>query len=276
VAQSEASGEYLLRDDIDDTAGTAMYALTSTADASTEHDPREAVPSIECAVRGIDRSVSSVNDLNSSSVLHTDPSVRTSARPALYAFRGNDQLDNPNAHPMSGLLLSQIRESLTSSRVDASEYFLPAASKRTASNVDLYSVADTAMRRASNTSRAGANDVIDFGSGWGAIKTLHMSAAAVAFHHQSVGDTSKPCGFHKLVPDSGNPAINLASVHAAGYDIYVSPRPLQQQHRSGSQSVGRDDTNKQCLPTPTMAVTVNPSVSISKSTLACPKQSSLV
>jgi hypothetical protein len=232
VAQTEASGEYLLRDDIDDTAGTAMYALTSTADASTEHDPREAVPSIECAVRGIDRSVSSVNDLNSSSVLQTDSTARTSV------FKG------------------------------------------TSSTVGLHSGAGTAAGSASDKHGTGASQLLDLGNGCGTIKTMHMSAAAVALQHQSarpVGDASKPCGFHKLVPDSGNPAINLASVHAAGYDIYVSPRPLQQQHRSGSQSVGRDDTNNQCLSTPAMVVTVNPTVSLSKSSSACSsKQSSLV
>jgi hypothetical protein len=145
------------------------------------------------------------------------------------------------------------------------------------STAGVHSVAGTVAGRARDTNRAGANGVIDFGKGCGIMKTLHMSAAAVALHHQSVGDASKLCGFHKLVPDSGDPAINLTSVHAAGYDIYVSPRPLQQQHRSGSQSVGSDDTNKQCLSTPAMVVTVNPTVSISKSSSACSsKQSSLV
>jgi hypothetical protein len=231
VAQSEASGEYLFRDDIHDAAGTAMYALTSTADASTEHDPREAVPSIECAVRGIDGSVSSINDLNSSSVLQTDSTARTSV------FQG------------------------------------------TSSTVGLHSGAGTAAGSASDKRGTGASQLLDLGNGCGTIKTMHMSAAAVALQHQSarpVGDASKPCGFHKLVPDSGNPAINLASVHAAGYDIYVSPRPLQQQHRSGLQSVGRDDTNNQFLPKSTLVVTVNPAVSISKTALACSKQSSVV
>jgi hypothetical protein len=221
VAQTEAYGEYLLCADVEDGARPGLYALTSPANVSPEHDPRETVPATGCAVRDV-------------GPVHVDPR-------GWYKWRddvaGNDQLDSPNAQPVAGFSLSNLRESRQSSIVDASECVLTADSKRTASTAALNSDVDTATGRTSDIgqrhesglsdsdSDKSANQFLDLGNGSATIKTIRASAAAVAFHHQSAGDVSQSGGFRKVVPDSGNPLLDLAAVHAAGYDIYVSPRP---------------------------------------------------